>query len=161
MTSPTDALLALRDALRAVWDAEERCLSLSDPSGTLSGDQDAGEVRLTLAFVKPLRAELAVRKLRESDYWEFFHDPEITFDDPEFDETVLVRGKGPVGVLLDSEARALLLGIAKSVRELTLSQTELSVWCPPDAALADIAHDLVAVSRVLTETGPGQRSAYR
>lgn len=159
----SELLLGLRQALGGSFDPDAERLTLEDGAGRLVAERgEAHALRIAIEFSEPLRVELSVRKLREEDYWDFWTDPEITFDDPEFDDTLLVRGKGGVEVVLDREVRALLVNLAKAAEELTLNRHGLAI----DLALADAgaierAWDLLAAARRLVGAADVRASPYR
>lgn len=117
---------------------------------------------------EPLRVALVITEMRESDYWDLWTNPEITFDHPAFDDALLVRGpEGPVRTLLDDEARAALLelsGRADHVRVDAATVTALALGEPLTAARLEPLID--AVLSVARELSPrrdrrGRAGPYR
>ena len=95
---------------RARWEAPGR-IALKLHGHTLRIETRGAQVQLTLTWTPQLPVDLEVRNLVDEDYWEFFSNPEITFDDDAFDEAVLVRGQSPyhVAQVLTAEVRTVLL----------------------------------------------------
>lgn len=121
-----------------------------------------GEMTFDAEFLNPFVFQMSVRELREADYLDFFTSPELTFDDPEFDEAVLVRGS-PFGVrqLLSPRVRLCLLDLRRVATGFTLDAARLRAVCAVTEASAGVAADrFVAAVTALTEPAES-RGAYR
>lgn len=126
----------MRDELKR-WLQRERRGHFDEQSDqvslTLSGQRavvelgDETQLRLTVSFEPPLSCELEVRTLVDDDYWEFFSNPEITFDEEAFDEALVVRGDSEyrVSQLLTPTVRDALLSLHHSVAQLRLTRDAL------------------------------------
>lgn len=106
---------------------------------------------LAVELEPALPARVVVRALRDEDYYDFFGNPEITFDDEEFDETLLVRGepRGAVVQLLREPVREALLALHALVDRLELSERELRVGS--SGHVSRVMAVVAAVERVLAE----------
>jgi hypothetical protein len=121
-----------------------------------------GEMTFAAEFLRPFVFQISVRELRDADYLDFWTTPELTFDDPEFDEAALVRGS-PFGVrqLLGPDVRRCLLDLRLVARGFTLDATHLRAVCAVTEANAGVAADRF-VSAVHALTGSSESgSAYR
>ncbi|MEZ4226285.1 MAG: hypothetical protein R3B13_35395 [Polyangiaceae bacterium] len=136
---------------------------LMHPRATISCRLGSDEVELGAEFTRPFDFELSVRILQESDYLEFFSKPELTFDDPGFDEALLVRGFAyRVRSLLTPHVRQALMDLRGCATALALTQERLVATC--GAANYDVTAEAVdaflAALDALTgrsEAGPAYR----
>jgi hypothetical protein len=158
------ALARLAESLRAELDTEALRIEHVDPAGSLVATVYAGGLRLELAFARPLRLEIEVRRLREEDLWDLWHAPAITFDHAQFDETFLVRGEpaDSVRALLDLETRSLFLDVNAMADELALDPRRLAVQrAELEGDLALLAEQTLGLGRRLLGVRSVETSAYR
>jgi len=117
-----------------------------------------------MTFCRPLRIPIAMRRIREQDLWDLWHDPAITFEDPAFDDAMLVRGEPEASVrtLLDAETRALFVRISERSDALVLDANRLVVVRRSlDRGVIDLAEEVLVLSRRLLGIQSLERSAYR
>jgi len=103
--------------------ARERHAALRD--GRLSWDRPCGRLAavhakpdsgpatvIRLALGSPVAIRFSLREERESDLWELWENPEVTFDDPAFDDAFLIRGDPYlVKMVIGPELRRALLAL--------------------------------------------------
>jgi hypothetical protein len=159
-------LASLAEALRAELDTERGRVERKDAAGALSisGTERPALLELVMTFSRPLRIPIAMRRMREKDLWDLWHDPPITFEDPAFDDAMLVRGEpeDSVRALLDSETRALFVRICECSDDLVLSADRLVVERRSlDRGVIDLAEEVLVLSRRLLGIQSSERSAYR
>jgi hypothetical protein len=128
--------------------ARTRRITLDD--GRLSADTAAGRLTafhargdgspatlVTLELEPPLGVRLEARELRAEDLDELWTNPAVMFDDPEFDDKVLVRGDEYTAKLfLGVEARRILLSLHALTDRMSLGTERIvaMVFGPPLAA---------------------------
>ncbi len=118
----------LARARRAAF--EDGRLTLVVPVGKLMAFHETAEGQpatvVTLELHEPLGIRLAVREMKEGDFWDLWTEPEVTFDDPIFDDALLVRGDPyVVRMILGEEVRKGLLQLRGLVDHLSLSADRL------------------------------------
>ncbi len=135
----TASVLAAAAVQQGFRQADDHRLVLLEPRAQVVLLVDHGEMTFEAEFTKPFRFEVFVRELRDSDYVDFWTKPEMTFDEPEFDESVLVRGKPfQVRQLLSPNVRRHLLDLCRIAVGFSLTPTHLRAVCSvteQDAAL--------------------------
>lgn len=129
-----------------------------------SGERPETVVQLEIA--EPIRIQLAVREFRESDLDDLWTDPAISFDDPEFDDKILVRGDEYVArMLLTKEVRLTLLSLIALANEVALSPNIAAtrVHGPPLPAgpLATLMDHVEDLGRAVRPTREKLGPAYR
>jgi hypothetical protein len=159
-------LASLAEALRAEMDTEAPRVERQDAAGALSisGTERPASLELVMTFCRPLRIPIAMRRMREQDLWDLWHDPAITFEDPAFDDAMLVRGEPEASVrtLLDAETRALFVSISERSDDLVLDANRLVVVRRSlDRGVLDLAEEVLVLSRRLLGIQSLERSAYR
>jgi hypothetical protein len=156
-------LAELSQAIGASFDPDWPRVVRQDPAGGFLAERGMRWLRLELRFVEPLALELSIRRLRDEDYWEFFDDPPITFEQPEFDDALLVRGDPVASVrgLLDTETRALMLRLCQQSIELAIDGIGMTLELDRTPALSDLAEDLLVLARRIVGVHSVARSAYR
>ena len=164
MSASPHALLRLAETLRAEYDTEAERVRFEDPAGELvvTSHGGPGSFRIALELARELRVTIALRRMREEDLWDLWHDPALTFDDPSFDDALLVRGEPAQSLraLLDTETRALLLELHGCSRELSLDKLGITVACG-ERALIEATERTIALGRRLLGVRSIARSAYR
>lgn len=171
--------LATRSSDSASWEplARERRAELSD--GHLIVVTGVGRVDayfsdaatrpatvVNLAFEAPLRAELTIADMTEEDLWDLWEHPEITFEDPVFDDALLVRGVEHFArSVLSAECRAALLELRLACDHLRIDRERLTVMvlgsrirAPRLSALLDLVE---AAGRHLLPGKQRKDRAYR
>ena len=121
---------------------------------------------VSLAFSPPLPAELSISEMTEEDLWGLWERPEITFEDPAFDDALLVRGAAHFARrVLNAECRAALLELRKACDHLRIDRervTAMVLGPPLSSARVGALLDLVeAAARRLTPRRQGPERAYR
>jgi hypothetical protein len=87
------------------WDPLARTRHANLRDGRLTLDVSSGRLAVVcsapesnpatvveLRLGEPVAIRFSLRDERESDLWELWEDPEVTFDDPAFDDAFLIRG---------------------------------------------------------------------
>jgi hypothetical protein len=156
-------LAELSRAIDGSFDPDWPRVVRQDASGTFLAERGLRWIRLGVRFGEPLGLELAIRRMRDEDYWEFFHNPPITFEQPDFDDALLVRGEpeSSVRVLLDTETRALLLRLCHASVAIEIDRFGISFELERSSGIADVAEDLLVLARRLAGVWSIDRSAYR
>lgn len=155
--------LALRLRVARSERADE--LTFSERGATLSVRLVSEGARLRARLEVPLGFDFELRELRESDYYDFFSKPELTFDDSQFDEALLVRGEPlPTRRLLTPELRSALVELARLATPLQINRLGLEATLVRSRPSADeLWALLVAAGAVLDGMQPKRRPtrAYR
>ena len=121
---------------------------------------------VNLAFEAPLRAELTIADMTEEDLWDLWEHPVITFEDPVFDDALLVRGVEHFArSVLSAECRAALLELRLACDHLRIDRERLTVMvlgsrirAPRLSALLDLVE---AAGRHLLPGKQRKDRAYR
>jgi hypothetical protein len=153
---------------RAEFDGEHLIVTLA--VGRIDAYASAADARpatvVSLAFDKPLPAELTIAEMTEEDLWGLWERPEITFEDPTFDDALLVRGAAHFARrVLDAECRATLLELRLACDHLRVDRERITamvlgprVSAPRLGALLDLVE---AAARRLTPQRQPKERAYR
>ena len=121
-----------------------------------------GEMTFEAEFTKAFKFEMRVRELRDSDYEDFWTKPEMTFDEPEFDEAILVRGKPfQVRQLLNPNVRRHLLDLRRCAVGFSLTPTHLRAVCSVDEQDAGQVVQRFCDAVAALVGGKQARGAYR
>jgi hypothetical protein len=129
------------------------------------GDGDPATV-VTLDFEPALGVRLEVRELRDEDFDELWTNPAVMFEDPDFDEKILVRGdEYTAKLLLGVEARRILLSLSALTDRMSLGSERIvaMVFGPPLPAepLATLLARVEDLGLLLRPPRERAKSAYR
>ncbi len=132
-----------------------------------ASDADARPATVvSFAFETPLAAELTIAEMTDEDLWGLWERPEITFEDPAFDDALLVRGAAHFARrVLDAECRAALLELRQACDHLRIDRERITAMVrgsPLSAARLGALLDLVEVAaRRLTPKRQRRERPYR
>jgi len=119
-----------------------------------------------LELSEPVAIRFSLREERESDMWDLWENPEVTFDEPAFDEAFLIRGdpylvKGLIG----EDLRRRLLVLRELCDHVSLDSTRLiaMVLGPPLPAgrLATLLDSVEDAGMQLVSRRQGAGGPYR
>jgi hypothetical protein len=145
-------------------------LTLDLPCGRLaavhSEPDSAPATVVQLELGSPVAIRFSLREERESDLWEMWEDPEVTFDDPAFDDAFLIRGDPYlVKMVIGEELRRALVSLHNLCDHISLDSRRVIalVHGPPLPAdrLAILLDHVEDVGMLLAPRREASGSPYR